>query len=218
MNNKHNLTTKCYGVVYALVVCGKVRYIGQATDYKRRLRFHRFEARGNNPRCPVVARALQKHGANAKFTPLLSCLDEQSLHAAEIHLIRHYNTLAPNGYNLTEGGTGGRRSAEVGRKIKAANKGRRTWQTHDGAKHPMLGRTHTAETKAKMRAAKLGKKRAFSAKHCRALSAANQRTAKQRSAQQKRLWTAKRLSADGLPLFAANFSTAGIIQLNNSRA
>lgn len=97
------------------------RYIGQTLSHKlntkiyrpfgstRRLNQHTSDALNNTKKkqCSYLNNAIRKNGKD-KFTVALIeyCLPEDA-NNREIHLIKEYNTLYPNGYNLTEGGNKG---------------------------------------------------------------------------------------------------------------
>lgn len=77
-------------------------YIGQTTKTpKERFKTHCSKY----TRCPLIGRALQKYGQEAFILDtLVKCATLEELNIAEIHFIKLFNTLHPNGYNLTEGG------------------------------------------------------------------------------------------------------------------
>lgn len=136
-------------------------YVGltKHPDVNVRLGQHR---RGANPRNAntAIGRAIKKHGWEAfeKFV-LERCEAEDELIEAEKRWIRHYNCMAPTGYNMTEGGEsyvlgeeerlrrsermkGHTVSEETKRKIGDANR----------------GHIHTPEHRAKLGAARRGGK------------------------------------------------------------
>lgn len=97
--------------------------------------------------------ALRKFGPDQfEFTVLEECSEEQ-LDAREKHYIDLYNTLYPNGYNLTPGGDGGdvykNRSEAENRKTRE-----KMSASHKGLKH-------TPEERAKMSAAQKDKPRPY---------------------------------------------------------
>ena len=103
-----------------------------------------------NSNCRYLKYALSKHGIdNFKFEIICLCFDED-MNDLEIEYIRKFGTLAPNGYNLREGGNNGKHHDETKEKIRQSiialnNK-------------PQLGRPHTQEVKDKISASHLGKK------------------------------------------------------------
>lgn len=57
--------------------------------------------------CPALQDAVKKYGINHfKFEILIICFDEDRF-KYEIEYIKKYNSMVPNGYNLTKGGEGG---------------------------------------------------------------------------------------------------------------
>lgn len=78
-------------------------YIGQTKNLDERWRRHKNGAKD----CPVICNAIQKYGLdNFKFILILICFDSD-LGEYEKHYIKYYNTLVPNGYNVSPGGEGG---------------------------------------------------------------------------------------------------------------
>ena len=99
---------------------GKI-YVGQTIhSLKDRWRHHR-SMRGN---CRYLKSAFKKYGIdNFVFEMICSCSDEE-LDKLEIQYMAELNSMVPNGYNLREGGNGGRHHEETKRKISASLKGR----------------------------------------------------------------------------------------------
>ena len=153
-----------YGVVYLIwnKVNGK-RYVGQTVQtLKKRLQKHLRDDL-------YVDRAIRSHGIENFYCGIIkTCATKDELDEAEKHFIAVLKTKTPYGYNLTDGGCGGRHTDETRAKLSAAN---------SGENNPMFGKKHTEETKAKIRAAQLGNKKNFgkhpSAETLAKLSAAN---------------------------------------------
>lgn len=110
------------GEIYS-VTCqtsGKV-YIGQVRCYKCN-RYWGTEGRwkshvnnalhGKIKRCRALCNAIQKYGMENFVVRTLLICDEHQLNYFEAKYIRQYNTIAPHGYNLKEGGRAGRWSKE----------------------------------------------------------------------------------------------------------
>jgi len=76
-----------------------------------------------------IKNAIKKYGKDCfSMEPLWesdSCTQEE-LDVKEIELIKEYNTLVPNGYNLTLGGSGGRHSDET--KKFLSEKSKKMWE------------------------------------------------------------------------------------------
>lgn len=78
-----------------------LRYIGQSTNIDDRYKDHKGRY-GTNP----MYEDFQKLGfENFSFEVLIECSKEE-LDEVEIKFIKDYNTVYPNGYNLTKGGSG----------------------------------------------------------------------------------------------------------------
>ena len=158
------------GIVYKItnIINGMV-YVGQTTKtLSQRWAEHVYDSVGKRRR---------KHNSylHLAIAEVLSiCVDKSSLDDVERFYIKALNTVRPNGYNISLGGTGvmhGRKmSVEFKAKISAGLVG------HAGAKFShteaakqkisnsligntrSVGRKHSAETKEKMRIAHLGRK------------------------------------------------------------
>lgn len=96
-----------------------------------------------------LTEAIQKYGEQKFSIELIEEVKtpEQS-HELEIFYIKEYNTKAPNGYNLTDGGDGifGWQPTDEYRQECSE----RTKQLHKNKKIGMYGKNHTEKTKEKM--------------------------------------------------------------------
>ena len=120
-------------------------YIGKTFDLDNRQRGHKHAA-GN---CRYFHSAVRKHGIDAfRFRIIEDNIPESELDKKERFWIQFYNTVAPNGYNLTHGGDGGTISEITRMRISESLKGK-----------PKQGRPHTAESKEKIAKSKRGKSR-----------------------------------------------------------
>lgn len=103
----------------------------------------------------IFHRALKKHGAeNFRWEIIDRSLFEKDILALEKQYIAKFNSVIPNGYNMTIGGEGVpgcHPSVESRKKLSLAV---------SGSKNHNFGKTHTvsAETREKLRQANLGKK------------------------------------------------------------
>lgn len=82
-------------------------YIGQSENITRRWRAHRSAAFNPNAHNYDITlyRAIRKYGIdNFTFTVLVEC-ELSELNELESKFIQEYNSIAPNGYNLSAGGT-----------------------------------------------------------------------------------------------------------------
>lgn len=118
------------GIVYIIenLENGK-KYIGQTTrELSERFREHC----GNSSTsvCPKLRNAIKKYGKDAFVIETLwsnETCTQQELDCKEVEFIKKFNTLSPNGYNLTLGGSGGRHSDETKRLI--SEKSKQAWNT-----------------------------------------------------------------------------------------
>lgn len=137
-------------------------YVGQTVQQPNdRIRQHRQCAESDRRDRQAITLAIHKYGWSAFGSFVLEvCETQEELDLAEQYWISFYNGLAPNGYNLREGGGGGAMSDEAKAKISATLSGRKLSEDHianmRGCKHP----PRTEETKAKLSAA--GKRRIHS--------------------------------------------------------
>lgn len=95
-----------YGVIYLIqnLINGKC-YIGKTINLKRRIYEHFM---GYSEGCKLLSRAIKKYGKeNFSVEVLHEGIIPELLDEFEIQAIREYNTKAPHGYNLNEGGLGG---------------------------------------------------------------------------------------------------------------
>ena len=130
-------------------------YIGQSVkDADLRKRTH-FTGHGSR----LVDNAVKKYGIeNFTFHILHDGILNIFLDDYEIQAIKKYNSVAPNGYNLTHGGGGGILSQETRKKISEAAKKRYQNMTHE--ERMVLsrkGKKATLETRRKQSEAKKGK-------------------------------------------------------------
>ena len=77
-----------------------------------------------------------------------TCYSEEEMNSDEQYYIEFFDTLYPNGYNLTEGGNGGLLCEETKHKISEAHKGKPS---------PNKGKTMSEEQKKKMSESQKGK-------------------------------------------------------------
>lgn len=93
----------------------------------------------------IIKNIYKKRPETLKEEYIKTCYSEDEMSNDEKHYIKVFNTLYPNGYNLTEGGDGGICCDEICRKISEAKKGKLI-----GEKNPFYGKTHSEETRRKI--------------------------------------------------------------------
>lgn len=94
------------GTIYMYTSPSNKRYIGQTWNEQKR----RWDHRAGVGKNPYFHAAIRKYGKDSfKYEILHSGIETQEeLSRLERELIAKYNTRAPNGYNLTDGGEGGK--------------------------------------------------------------------------------------------------------------
>lgn len=153
MSDNSNLGADCQsavesqqtGTIYLLTctVTGK-QYVGKTKrKLGRRITEHKRDSSRNRP---GIDHAIFVHGWENFTVEVLETCPVEKLDEREIFWIRELNTKAPHGYNLTDGGDGGRGcspSAETREKISAKMKGR---PAHNkGVKHTPEARKRMSE-------------------------------------------------------------------------
>jgi group I intron endonuclease len=105
-------------------------YIGETKKSNPELRWNEHKSKiEKGIGCPALQDAVKKYGIeNFTFRVLIICFDEDR-YKFEKEYIKKYNSIAPNGYNLTTGGEGGgfygkKHSNETIEKIKNSLKER----------------------------------------------------------------------------------------------
>ena len=134
------------GYIYLItnLINGK-QYVGQTvTTVDRRWNIHLKSAECGMS--TVLARAIRKYGAdNFKVEELLQCM-EPTLNTAECRFIKDLYTLTPNGYNMTEGGSGVRLTKAQLKRKAARRVGVPLSEYHRSRiSESLIGKVHSAE-------------------------------------------------------------------------
>ena len=148
-------------------------YIGQTNNPKRRWAEHKCIARHNFKYKSALYNAMRFYGIkNFQFQIVEECEDE-IMPSREAYYIQQWNTICPNGYNLTPGGEkvfgqynpffGKHHSDETKKKISEKNKGRKFSQEEREAcclrnareNNPFYGKHHSDATKQRIREANI---------------------------------------------------------------
>lgn len=140
------MKTEKMGVIYRIYHKKSMRsYVGKTVRFDTRIRQH-FNGHST---CTAIARSINKYGKDAFVIEVLeSDVHEELLSKMEILNIRFWNSKAPNGYNLTDGGEGASNPSEEARR-KMGNKGKN---------NPFYGKTLSDEHKRKIAKANMGHK------------------------------------------------------------
>lgn len=97
------------------------QYIGYTTKtLDERIKNHTYKSKCMTDKSYfyLFKQALRKYGIdNFEWDILEQCSSKEECCIKEIYYINQYNTISPNGYNLTEGGNGGIQSEETRKKI-----------------------------------------------------------------------------------------------------
>jgi group I intron endonuclease len=130
------------------------KYIGQTTRSDLSERFREHCGNSQTSICPKLRNAIKKYGKDCFIMEPLwtsDVCDQHELDNKEIELIEKYNTLNPNGYNLTIGGSGGRHSDETKRLI--SEKSKKAWELNGTRyRNERKQRGNTQESKLKVSA------------------------------------------------------------------
>jgi group I intron endonuclease len=113
-------------VLYKLTSPSGKSYIGQTNDIRERMRQHRRPTG-----CRVIFDAIRKYGwDNFTLETLAEKLSLDEANKLEQLYIERHNTLTPNGYNLTTGGSNYLRAEETKQLMSVASKGKPKSEKH----------------------------------------------------------------------------------------
>ena len=103
--------------IYILTSPSGKQYVGRDSNLPKRVKQH---LNGNRSNCRLIYRAIQKYGGDAFSVETIGYpgISQEGLNAVERWWIQRLQTLAPSGYNLTEGGEGGVVSEETRQKMR----------------------------------------------------------------------------------------------------
>lgn len=141
------------------LINGKI-YIGQTTTtLEKRWKRHTWTCTQKNPRM-AITHAINKYGKeNFTIELIYTASSISELNEKEIFYIKLFDSLSPNGYNLSIGGMNRVHSEETRKKISESNKGRIVSdETRRKSSESHKGFKVTEETKEKLRIANTGKK------------------------------------------------------------
>ena len=106
----------------------------------------------------IIKNIYKKRPETLKEEYIKTCYSEEEMCSDEQYYIKFFDTLWPNGYNLTEGGEGDIPSEETRKKMSEVHKGKKLSEEQkkkisestSGEKHPMFGKHHSEESKRKI--------------------------------------------------------------------
>jgi group I intron endonuclease len=145
---------KMHGEIYLIRnKTNQKSYIGQALKEvggiirqkwgaQGRWKSHVTEAlKGGKDHCTYLNNAIRKYGEeNFEVTVLCECADQEEMNQKEDEYIKQYNTMAPDGYNLREGGAKGKASEESRKKQSESRTGmKHSEQTKENISKGQLG-------------------------------------------------------------------------------
>ena len=139
-----------------------VWYIGQSWDIA--FRWNKYRLGHCKKQCRLY-NALMKYGYDNFEKRIIEVCDEdipqEMLDAKETAWIKHFNSVE-NGYNLTYGGFGGKKSEETRRKIGELHRGRKhSEETRRKMSASHSGKVRTIEHQMRLNASNTGKKRSI---------------------------------------------------------
>jgi hypothetical protein len=109
-------------LIYMLTFPSGKKYIGQTTGtFLTRTNAHRRSSTSNNPKvgCRLLKRAIREHGWDNISREVLAVCRKDQLNEYEIKYIFEHNSLVPNGYNLTGGGSTNKKVSNETRKLQS---------------------------------------------------------------------------------------------------
>jgi group I intron endonuclease len=93
---------KSYGVIYKITnkINGKA-YVGQ-TVQSLSVRWSKHKS--SHTHCRILKKAMDKYGIdNFTIESIVSAFNAEGLHELEVQMIKEFNTVTPNGYNMNTG-------------------------------------------------------------------------------------------------------------------
>lgn len=119
------------------------KYIGytlNSLEERKKTHIYKSRCKSNKHYHYLFSNALRKYGEeNFTWEVLCTCASKEECCEKEIFYIKKYNTMSPNGYNLTQGGDGGIQSEETKAKISCSVK--KYWEENKDS-HPWLEFSH----------------------------------------------------------------------------
>jgi len=114
-------------IVYLVTnIINNKQYVGYTTktlEERKKTHLYKSNSKTSSHYFYLFKKALRKYGVeNFKWEIIFQCNSLTECQEKEKYFIKKYNTISPNGYNLTEGGNGGIQSDETKEKISKSVK------------------------------------------------------------------------------------------------
>jgi len=123
-------------------------YIGQSRDIFKRWKEHSNLSR---KKLSCISSALKLHGLGSFVWEVIEECSLEELNDREVYWISYFDSMSPNGYNLTSGGGQGKIISEESRaKMSEAAKASMTEERRAKISEAIKGKTHSEETKKKI--------------------------------------------------------------------
>lgn len=137
-------------------------YIGQTVrSLDERVYWHLYSAKTGPT--SFIHRAIRKYGIQSFDISVIDSADtKETLGEKEVYWVERLNTKVPNGYNMTDGGTGG---ANNRGKSHSEETIRKMSEAHKGNNNPFYGKQHSEETRKKMSKSQKGNQHLLGHKH-----------------------------------------------------
>ena len=136
--------------IYILTSPSGKQYVGKDANLPSRTKEH---LSGKSPQCPAIHDAIQRYGRDAFSVEIIRYpgISEESLSAVERWWIKQLQTLAPSGYNLTDGGEGlFNPSAEIRQKMSASARRDQKKRVEEGTHHFLDGEIQRRNAKKRV--------------------------------------------------------------------
>lgn len=145
--------TKC-GIYMIENKVNGMRYVGQSNNITKRWTQHKCDLKAGRHDNEHLQHAFNKYGEKVFEFKILEYLPEHFLDAGEVWWINYLDTFR-HGYNMTKGGESTRGLIPWNKGIRRSDRVRailsESAKQRTGEKNSFFGKTHSEETKAKLR-------------------------------------------------------------------
>lgn len=123
-------------------------YFGQTINFKKRKLTHIYNLKANRHPNNYLQHAWNKYGENSFAFYLICPCPKEDLNMLEVVYIKTFDSLAPKGFNMSEGGNHEKKTPEVYLKISKSRQGMKFSLRHrlnlskanSGSRHPLFGK------------------------------------------------------------------------------